>query len=85
MARIAFILLCHKGPGAIIRQAGKLTAAGDYIAIHFDAHSPQADFEEIFEFHNSLMARKQISIPSRDPGLTTSGMHLCEVNIYGQW
>jgi hypothetical protein len=49
MARIAFILLCHKGPGAIIRQAGKLTAAGDYIAIHFDAHSPQADFEEIFE------------------------------------
>ena len=33
MARIAFILLCHKDPEAIVRQARMLTAAGDYIAM----------------------------------------------------
>ncbi|MET4101171.1 hypothetical protein ABIE58_000587 [Roseovarius sp. MBR-78] len=43
MARIAFILLCHKDPEAIVRQARMLTAAGDYIAIHFDARAkPEA-------------------------------------------
>jgi hypothetical protein len=39
MAKIAFILLCHKDPAAIIRQAERLTATGDYVAIHFDARS----------------------------------------------
>ncbi len=43
MARIAFILLCHKDPEAIVRQANMLTAAGDYIAIHFDARAPAQD------------------------------------------
>ena len=47
MAKIAFILLCHKDPDAIIRQAQQLTAAGDYIAIHFDARAPQAAFDQI--------------------------------------
>ena len=47
MARIAFILLCHKNPDAIVQQAQQLTAAGDYIAIHFDASAPQADFAAI--------------------------------------
>jgi hypothetical protein len=43
MAKIAFILLCHKDPDAIIRQAQRLTATGDYLAIHFDGNaSPQA-------------------------------------------
>jgi len=37
MAKIAYILLCHKDPEAIIQQAEQLTAAGDYMAIHFDA------------------------------------------------
>jgi len=37
MARIAYILLCHKDPEAIIQQAQSLTATGDYISIHFDA------------------------------------------------
>ncbi len=40
MAKIAFILLCHKDPEAIIQQASRLTAVGDYISIHFDARSP---------------------------------------------
>jgi hypothetical protein len=47
MARIAFILLCHKNPDAIIQQAVQLTAAGDCIAIHFDARSPAADYDRI--------------------------------------
>ena len=34
MSRIAYILLCHKEPEAIVAQANRLTAAGDYIAIH---------------------------------------------------
>jgi len=47
MARIAFILLCHKDPAAIIAQATQLTAAGDYVAIHFDASAPAADFQTV--------------------------------------
>ena len=47
MAKIAFILLCHKDPEGIIAQAGRLTAAGDCIAIHFDARAPAADYAKI--------------------------------------
>lgn len=47
MAQIAFILLCHKDPEAIIRQAEQLTARGDYISIHFDARAPRAAFDQI--------------------------------------
>ena len=47
MAKIAYVLLCHKDPDAIIEQAERLTAVGDYIAIHFDARSPEADFDRI--------------------------------------
>lgn len=47
MARIAFILLCHKDPDAIVQQAKQLTAAGDYISIHFDARAPQDAFDKI--------------------------------------
>jgi len=47
MAKIAFILLCHKDPDAIIKQAERLTAAGDFMAIHFDARANPASFEMI--------------------------------------
>ena len=47
MAQIAFILLCHKDPEAIIQQAGQLTAVGDFVAIHFDARAPREAFEAI--------------------------------------
>lgn len=49
MARIAFILLCHKNPEAIVQQAQQLTAAGDCVAIHFDASASSADFFVIQE------------------------------------
>ncbi len=47
MAKIAFILLCHKDPAAIVRQAEGLTATGDYVAIHFDARAPKAAYDRI--------------------------------------
>ncbi|MGZ9812274.1 DUF5928 domain-containing protein [Pseudoroseicyclus sp. H15] len=47
MAKIAFILLCHKDPAAIIQKARQLTAAGDVMAIHFDASAPDSAWAEI--------------------------------------
>ncbi|MFD1340989.1 DUF5928 domain-containing protein [Litorisediminicola beolgyonensis] len=47
MAKIAFILLCHKDPDAIIKQAESLTAVGDYMAIHFDARAPLSAYRKI--------------------------------------
>jgi len=47
MAKIAFILLCHKDPQAIIKQAQRLTATGDYIAIHFDGRANPDHFAAI--------------------------------------
>lgn len=47
MAKIAYILLCHKDPDAIIAQAEQLTAAGDCLAIHFDARASKDAFQRI--------------------------------------
>ncbi len=47
MAKIAYILLCHKDPEAVIKQAERLTAAGDYMAIHFDGRADPAHFKRI--------------------------------------
>lgn len=47
MAKIAYILLCHKDPEAVIQQAGQLTAAGDYVAIHFDARARPEHYAQI--------------------------------------
>jgi len=47
LAKIAYILLCHKDPAAIARQAQALTSAGDLVSIHFDARAPKSAFDEI--------------------------------------
>jgi hypothetical protein len=47
MAKIAYILLCHKDPEGIIAQANRLTAAGDFMAIHFDGNAALEDYERI--------------------------------------
>ncbi|MCB4454942.1 DUF5928 domain-containing protein [Leisingera sp. McT4-56] len=49
MAKIAYILLCHKDPEAIIQQAEQLTASGDCMAIHFDGRAPDEDYQKIRE------------------------------------
>ena len=47
MARIAYILLCHRNPASVIAQARQLVAAGDRVAIHYDARAPRAEFDRI--------------------------------------
>ncbi|MEM9343277.1 MAG: DUF5928 domain-containing protein [Pseudomonadota bacterium] len=47
MAQIAYILLCHKDPSAVIEQARRLSRAGDGVAIHFDAKAPKEAFQAI--------------------------------------
>ncbi len=47
MAKIAYILLCHKDPDAIIKQAERLTAVGDYMSIHFDASADPEQYKTI--------------------------------------
>ncbi|MEM9350006.1 MAG: DUF5928 domain-containing protein [Pseudomonadota bacterium] len=49
MAKIAFILLCHKDPKSIIDQANRLTAVGDCMAIHFDRSAKPAHYAMIRE------------------------------------
>ena len=44
MTRIAFILLCHKDPGAVIRQARGLAASGDAVVVHMDARASCTDW-----------------------------------------
>ncbi len=64
MAKIAFILLCHKDPEAIIKQARQLTATGDCMAIHFDASADADSYQRIRqaldENPNVTFARKRI-------------------------
>lgn len=62
MARVAFILLCHKNPAVIIQQAEQLTAAGDYIAIHFDASAAPEDFATI---HAALASNPNVTFAKR--------------------
>ena len=47
MAKIAYILLTHKDPAGVIAQAERLTAAGDFVSIHFDGRAQQSDFDQI--------------------------------------
>ncbi len=44
MAKICFILLCHKNPAQVVEQVDMLTRAGDFVAVHFDANGSAADF-----------------------------------------
>lgn len=49
MAKIAYILLAHKDPVAVVQQAERLTAAGDFVAIHFDRRSDAKQYNVIVE------------------------------------
>ncbi len=62
MTQIAFILLCHKDPDGIIAQTLRLTAAGDCVAIHFDARASAADFARI---RAALAANPQVTFARR--------------------
>jgi len=62
MTQIAYILLCHKDPEGIIAQALRLTAAGDCVAIHFDARAKPAEFDRVRE---ALAGNPQIAFARR--------------------
>ena len=62
MAKIAYILLCHKDPEAIIAQAERLTEVGDYISIHFDARANPADFAAI---RNALKDQPNVTFAAK--------------------
>ncbi len=47
MAQIAYLLLCHRNVDAIATQARSLAAAGDKVAIHFDARAPSAEYDKL--------------------------------------
>ncbi len=47
MAKICFLLLCHKNPALIVEQAKMLTDSGDYVSIHFDKRGSMADVATI--------------------------------------
>lgn len=47
MAKVAYLLLCHKNAARVLDQARILTAKGDYVAIHIDRNAGPAFFEEV--------------------------------------
>lgn len=79
MAKIAFILLCHKDPESIISQAQKLTAVGDFLAIHFDASAKKSDFDlicsELGENPRVVFAKKRIKCGWGEWSLVQATLH----------
>ena len=85
MAKIAFILLCHKDPEAVIQQAKQFTAVGDYISIHFDARAPLAHFEKIkkalYGNPNVVFAKKRIKCGWGEWSLVQATLHAVEAAV----
>ncbi len=79
MAKIAYILLCHKDPDGIIAQAQRLTAAGDFIAIHFDARAKRADFDKI---QSTLSSNHSVAFATRRIKCGWGGWSLVQATIY---
>lgn len=85
MAKIAYILLCHKDPDAIIKQARRLTAAGDYISIHFDASAAKTDYQAITqalgEDANVTFSRTRIKCGWGEWSLVQATLHALEAAV----
>ncbi|MCR8725995.1 beta-1,6-N-acetylglucosaminyltransferase [Frigidibacter sp. ROC022] len=85
MAKIAFILLCHKDPDAIIRQAQSLTAVGDCMSIHFDARAKREDYDRIVEAlkdnPNVTFARKRVKCGWGEWSLVQATLHAIEAAV----
>jgi hypothetical protein len=85
MAKIAYILLCHKDPEAIIRQANMLTAVGDYMSIHFDASAKPGDFATIRaaldDNPNVTFAKKRIKCGWGEWSLVQASLYAAEAAL----
>lgn len=82
MSRIAYILLCHKDPDAIIKQAQRLTAVGDYMSIHFDGRAKASDFirikDALRDNPHVTFARKRIKCGWGEWSLVQATLHAIE-------
>ncbi len=85
MAKIAYILLCHKDPDAIVEQARRLTAAGDYMSIHFDARARPEHFQRIKEAladtPNVTFARKRVKCGWGEWSLVQASLNAVEAAL----
>ncbi|MFZ5963147.1 DUF5928 domain-containing protein [Thalassococcus sp. BH17M4-6] len=85
MAKIAFILLCHKDPDAIIKQAQSLTAVGDYMAIHFDASARASDYARITKAladnPNVTFAKRRVRCGWGEWSLVQATLHAVEAAV----
>ncbi|MFV0515116.1 MAG: DUF5928 domain-containing protein [Jhaorihella sp.] len=85
MAKIAYILLCHKDPEAIIKQAERLTVAGDYMSIHFDARARAQDFRRIAaalsDNPNVTFARRRVKCGWGEWSLVQATLHAVSAAI----
>ncbi|MEM6479983.1 MAG: beta-1,6-N-acetylglucosaminyltransferase, partial [Pseudomonadota bacterium] len=85
MAKIAFILLCHKDPKSIIDQANRLTAVGDYIAIHFDRSAKAEHYKAIRAAldgnPNVTFARKRVSCGWGEWSLVRASLNAVEAAV----
>ncbi|MDA9019826.1 beta-1,6-N-acetylglucosaminyltransferase [Flavimaricola sp.] len=85
MAKIAFILLCHKDPDAIVLQARQLTAVGDYISIHYDARAPKETYDriraELSGNPNVTFPRKRIKCGWGEWSLVQATLHAVEAAV----
>lgn len=85
MAKIAYILLCHKDPDAIVQQARRLTAAGDYMSIHFDARANPEHFKAIraalANNPNVTFARKRIKCGWGEWSLVQASLYAVEAAV----
>ena len=85
MAKIAFILLCHKDPDAIIQQAHQLTAVGDCMSIHFDARAPKEAYDrirrELAGNPNVTFARTRIKCGWGEWSLVQATLHAVEAAV----
>ncbi|MBU2980397.1 beta-1,6-N-acetylglucosaminyltransferase [Lentibacter algarum] len=85
MAKIAFILLCHKDPEAIIKQAERLTAVGDYMSVHFDASADPKLYKQVREALDSnpnvTFAKKRIKCGWGEWSLVQASLHAVEAAV----
>ena len=85
MAKIAFILLCHKDPDAVIAQAESLTAVGDYMSIHFDARAKPEHFSRIHsalkDNPNVTFAQKRIKCGWGEWSLVQATLHAVQAAV----
>ncbi|MDP5085051.1 MAG: beta-1,6-N-acetylglucosaminyltransferase [Yoonia sp.] len=87
MAQVAFILLCHKDPDAIVQQATQLTAAGDYVAIHFDASADASDYRTLQSAlspnPNVVFSKRRVKCGWGEWSLVQATLHAVEAALHG--